>query len=137
MKNRWNTQYDSHDCPGETNPYPSQTIPNEAMSIREIMIRYSRGLPIDGKVPIFDEENDLPDPRKLDLAEIQQLREEYEAELKQIKETQAKTEEARKKAQNDEKEQYKKFREFMEAQARQGDGGPAESPRPTGLKIAP
>lgn len=101
------------------------------------MIRYSRGLPIDGKIPIFDEENDLPDPRKLDLAEIQQLREEYEAELKQIKETQAKSEEARKRAQNDEKEQYRKFREFMEEQARKGGGGPDEVPRPTAPKIAP
>jgi hypothetical protein len=67
---------------------PSMTIPDQTMSIRTILDRHSRGLPIDGiKVPIWDgEENDLPDWRRLDLAERQELAHLYTNEIKDIKE---------------------------------------------------
>lgn len=135
MKNyKWSTQYQPIDqFKGEKNDLPSQTIPNEAMSIREILVRYARGLPIDGKVPLYDEANDLPDPRKLDLAEIQELREQYQAEIAEIKAKQEKYQSEQKRKEEEEKNQFKQFKEFMEQQARQGGGGPAESPRPTGL----
>ncbi len=71
----------------ETNSYPSMTIPDQTMSIRTILERHSRGLPIDGiKVPIWDgEENDLPDWRTLDLADRQELAHLYQQEIKDIK----------------------------------------------------
>lgn len=56
---------------------PSMTIPDMSMTISEIMNRHSRGLSIDGvKVPIWDdnaEDDFLPDPRTLDLAEREEL----------------------------------------------------------------
>ncbi len=72
----------------EKNRKPSLTIPDQTMSIREILERHSRGLPIDGgKTPIYDgEEYDLPDLRTLDLSERQLLKESYTQEIQQIKE---------------------------------------------------
>lgn len=83
---KFRTQFTPVKATEEQNTQPSKTIPNEAMSIREILIRYARGLPINGsKVPIYDEENDLPDPRKMDLADWQELRERYKEELEEIR----------------------------------------------------
>lgn len=59
----------------------SATIPDQTMSLEEILYRYRRGLSLDdAKVPIYHEDEegnpiDLPDLRRLDLAEIQELRE--------------------------------------------------------------
>lgn len=62
---------------GETFTLPSKTIPDQTLSIQEIMRRYAAGLPLEGeKVPFYDgEEEDLPDVRKMDLAEVQEMRE--------------------------------------------------------------
>ena len=67
----------------EHNYSPSMTIPDQTLSIRQILERHSRGLPIEGwKVPIWDgEDNDLPDIRTLDLAERQELAHLYAQEL--------------------------------------------------------
>lgn len=70
---------------GETFTKKSQTIPNEAMSIREIMVRYSRGLPIDSKVPVYDEENDLPDMRTLDIIDIHEMRMKAKQEIEELR----------------------------------------------------
>ena len=65
---------------------PSMTVPDQTMSIRTILERYSRGLPIGGRLDVlYDEENDLPDPRTLDLAERQELIENYSQEINEIK----------------------------------------------------
>jgi hypothetical protein len=71
----------------EVNRKPSMTIPDQTMSIRTILDRHSRGLPIDGiKTPIYEgEENDLPDWRRLDLAERQELAHLYKNEIETIK----------------------------------------------------
>jgi hypothetical protein len=75
----------------EINEDPSETVPDQSMSIRTILERYSRGLPISGeRTPIWqqgDDYNDLPDPRTLDLAERQELAESIQQELKNIKKT--------------------------------------------------
>lgn len=86
---RVKTPYNAHEFAKnhETNTMPSKTIPDQTMSIREIMTRFTRGLPIDGeKVPIYEEEDFLPDLRGLDLAERQELKEIYQAELDEIRE---------------------------------------------------
>ena len=76
----------------ERNSKSGLTIPDQTMSIRTILERHSRGLPIDGiKVPIWDgEDNDLPDWRTLDLSERQMLKEQYTQELQSIKNRQQK-----------------------------------------------
>lgn len=70
---------------GEVNNQPSETVPDQAMSIKEIMTRYAKGLPLGGaKTPTWDEEDDLPDLRTLDLEERAELKLLYEAELAEI-----------------------------------------------------
>lgn len=68
----------AHEFPKEyeTNNLPSLTVPDQTMSIREIMDRFARGLPLDVRVPIYEgEESEFPDVNRLDLAEIQELTE--------------------------------------------------------------
>ncbi len=63
---------------GIVNDEPSMTIPDETMSIREILHRHVRGLPIDGKDPktaIWDDESNGVNPKTLDLTEIQEYKE--------------------------------------------------------------
>lgn len=70
----------------------SQTIPDQSMTIQQILDRHSRGLPIEGqKVSMWDGDNDslefddyLPDPATLDLAEKQALREAIREELQDL-----------------------------------------------------
>lgn len=83
--NRFNTQYDKHKVLGEQFKLPSLTRPNEAMSIREIMVRFTRGLPIDQKVPLYEEEQFLPDVKHMDLADLQELRESVAQEIQDKK----------------------------------------------------
>jgi len=65
---------------------PSMTIPDQSMSIKTILERYARGLPVGGRLDeYYDEEDDLPDPRTLDLAERQELEELYKFEINEIK----------------------------------------------------
>lgn len=70
--------YDHAKVKGEVFTKPSLTIPDQTMSLREILDRYSRGLPVDGMAgePIYHgEEDEMPDFRRMDLAEIQEYRE--------------------------------------------------------------
>jgi len=89
----------AHEFPylGQVFTLPSETVPDQTLSMREILHRYSRGLPLDVKTPIWDdsdEENFMPDPRRLDLAERQEFAEYAKAELDEVK---AKIAEKRKK----------------------------------------
>lgn len=65
---------------------PSQTIPDQTMSIRELVRRYASGLPLGGsREPIYEgEEGDGIDPRRLDLAERQEIEIAARQELAEI-----------------------------------------------------
>jgi len=71
---------------GQGNFGESKTIPDQSMTLRELLIRYAKGLPLEGqKTPIWEGEEGFDiDPQKLDLAEIEELREKAETELKDI-----------------------------------------------------
>jgi len=77
---------------------PSETVPDQSLTIRQILDRYARGLPLDAKQPQWDENADedsyMPDPRTLDLAERQEFADNARAELEEVK---AKIAEKRKK----------------------------------------
>lgn len=74
----------------EQNHEPSLTVPDQTMSIREILSRFASGLPVGGsKQPLYDEyESDeyIPDPRYMDLADRQEFAEMYKQEFQEIKE---------------------------------------------------
>ena len=73
---------------GEVNNKPSETIPDQTMTMREILTRYAKGLPIDGeKTPLWEEgEGYAKDPETLDLAEREELATQAREELQQINE---------------------------------------------------
>jgi hypothetical protein len=82
--------YDHEEQQYEVNKQKSLTIPDQAMTIKEILNRYARGLDVEGFRPIYDDEDIslddyLPDPRKMDLAERQQYKESIEQELVLLK----------------------------------------------------
>jgi len=65
---------------------PSITVPDQSMSIKTILDRYARGLPVGGRLDeYYDEEDTLPNPLTLDLAERQELSETYIQEINEIK----------------------------------------------------
>lgn len=64
---------------------PSVTVPDQSMSVKEILDRFARGLPLDGaRVPIWDGEEETPDLRRLDLAEIEYMIRENKAEIEAL-----------------------------------------------------
>lgn len=69
---------------GEINDLPSKTVPDQAMSVREILSRYARGLSLGGsRTPVFDgDDSDFPDLEKLDKVErlevIRRVKAEYD-----------------------------------------------------------
>lgn len=78
----------------EKNELPSCTLPDQTLPIRTILERYARGLPIDGVQKQgtyhFDSQGNqinevLPDPKRLDLAELEAYRKMYQQELNDLR----------------------------------------------------
>ena len=67
---------------------PSLTVPDQALSVRQILERYANGLPLGGSnESIWEgEEGFERDPETLDLAEREELAEKARQELKEINE---------------------------------------------------
>lgn len=85
--------YDHESEKYEKNTQKSLTIPDQALSIKEILNRYARGLDVEGFKPIYDDdditaEDYMPDPRTMDLAERQEYQEQYQNELKSFLDSQ-------------------------------------------------
>lgn len=83
---------------------PSQTVPDQTMSIKEILERYAKGLPIGGGLdPIYEEEetNGI-NPRTLDLVDIQEIKAYNKKNIEELKEK-FETEKGYRKAKNSEK----------------------------------
>ena len=67
---------------------PSQTIPDQTMSLQTILERYAKGLPVGGmKNPIYEDadiDDYIPDPKTMDLAERQLFAKQAKYESKNI-----------------------------------------------------
>lgn len=95
---------------------PTQTVPDDTMSLREIISKYVNGIPIsNARTPIYDEENESMgiNPKTLDLVDIQHLKEEnhkriFELQMELQKETDSK-----------EKERIKNERDALEKEIRE------------------
>ena len=74
---------------GIINNQPSMTVPDQTLTLRQILDRYARGLPLGGtnESPIFDEEetNEGIDIRTLDLSEVHELTQQRVNELNALK----------------------------------------------------
>lgn len=73
---------------GQVNNEPSLTVPDQSMTLKELLVRYAKGLPLaDAKTPIWEGEEGFDvDPKRLDLAEVEELAEKAREELKAINE---------------------------------------------------
>lgn len=70
---------------GEKFDQPSLTVPDQTMSMRTLMERYARGLPLDNmKKPLYDvdELSTGVDLRKMDLVDIQEMTMEHKNLIK-------------------------------------------------------
>lgn len=69
----------------EVNTQVSCTVPDQSLSIREILIRYANGTISDISLNnelVYSE--DMPDLRGIDISELQQLKKEAQADVKEI-----------------------------------------------------
>jgi len=86
MKVKNSLNYDYTEIQEEVNSLPSMTIPDQTMSIRTIVDRYTRGLPVTGFTPVYEGEDFyMPDPRTLDLVERAELLEKTKQEVESLK----------------------------------------------------
>jgi hypothetical protein len=84
VKNSLN--YDYKEQLGEVNTLPSMTIPDQTMSIRTIVDRYAKGLPVSAFTPIYEGEDFyMPDPKTLDLVDRAELLENVKQEVESLK----------------------------------------------------
>lgn len=64
----------------------SKTVPDQSLTVRELLTRYAHGQELQGQKTPFYEDEDAPhmgiDLRMLDLTEIQELMESYEEKFK-------------------------------------------------------
>lgn len=100
----------------------SKTVPNDAMTIAQILKRVDQGLPVTGaKVPIYEGDVFIPELQKMDLVDRQELYarakkqieeiQAYQKQVEQDKLVQAK-QEADRKAQEEKEQRRKEFEEF-------------------------
>lgn len=74
---------------GETKPMPSCTVPDQTVSIKEIVDRTRKGQIISGALKaVYDSTDQLPDPRSLDYVERQEIMEMADKELRELKQRQ-------------------------------------------------
>lgn len=75
---KFKTQWNSNEFPSNYEKVSSlsMTIPDQSMTVKEIMDRYARGLPVSGeRVPVYHGEEFVPpELEKMDLSEIEDLK---------------------------------------------------------------
>lgn len=65
----------------------SATVPDQTISLRELISNHTRGLPIPEFLPLFSDE-EIPDINKMDLTEIDELRRSLRSEIDWLQEGQ-------------------------------------------------
>lgn len=94
VKNNWNSQDFPQDH--EVNVLPSETVPDQSMSVRTLLQRYAQGIPLtdSGRVPIWYTDDELknnreifnvPDIEKLDISERYELIELQKERIKEMR----------------------------------------------------
>lgn len=84
--------YDHLATKGSVTGGKSFTVPNQSMSVREIMIRFTRGVGTPSRQPVYDEDGSTPDFDRMDemekLDHLAELREQIRS-YEQAREAQA------------------------------------------------
>lgn len=76
--------------PGQKTTLPSRTVPNQSMTVVQIMQRFAAGLPVDGQKVQMWEEQEMPDLNKMDLSEKFDLLRANQAKINMLKDQQLK-----------------------------------------------
>lgn len=63
---------------------PSVTVPDQSMTIREILTRFTRGQSVPTRQPIYDGE-EMPDLNRMDLSEIKDMRDQVQETLADVR----------------------------------------------------
>lgn len=84
IRNQWTNRPKTK---GEVNTLPSKTIPDQSLSVQEIMTRFAKGLSVGGaKVPVYHGEDEyLPEWKQMDLAEREEWINESKKDLADLK----------------------------------------------------
>lgn len=133
------SNYDYTKEPGELNSQPSVTVPDQSMSIREIMDRFARGLPLDGeRVPWYEgtdeeiqENGDFPDITRLDQVDRLMIAKEAKAHTEQLRMQLQEERKAAKKAKDEQREKSERTKAPKEDQGtKDAQPGPSNNPNP-------
>lgn len=79
--------FQQHKDKGQVFKKPSLTVPDQSLSVAQIMKRYASGLSTtdSNRIPVYDGEEWVPDTKTMDLAEIQELRERNAADIQELR----------------------------------------------------
>lgn len=113
----------------------SETIPDQSLSIKEILDRYSRGLGVEGErfAVYHGDEDEMPVLQKMDLSEIQELQEDLAEYTRIKKEEYDKEKKEQEEQQRKRKEQsYIDFEEWRAKTKKQSDGKTKSADTPPG-----
>jgi hypothetical protein len=71
------TSQNFQETEGVYNTLPSQTVPDQSLTLRQLLTNYTRGQELpSNKVPAFFDENEyIPDIKRMDLVDIQEMME--------------------------------------------------------------
>lgn len=85
----------------QRNTAPSITHPDQALTVDEILRQHTKGIPFpSGKVELWEgDKSFFPDLQGLDLSEVQEIKENYQRQLREFYETYAKEQDTAKRAQ--------------------------------------
>lgn len=121
---------------GEVNNLPSETQPDEVLSIREMLENHVRGLPVSGSsgegVYLPEEVGYVPDLRSLDLTEIEDLRDQYALSIDETKKKLAEADKAAKELAVQKAEEERQDKEALKAFRKSQKSGEADKPPVSG-----
>lgn len=106
------SQFRKWESKGEINTGISETIPNQALTVRQILERYASGtvMPISYDLDYSD---DLPDIRFMDITELDLLAEENADVIQRHKDKEAKAKQAKLEADKLELEQFRNQQKIL------------------------
>lgn len=124
FKNHFNAVPDT----GEVNSQPSMTVPDQTMSVKEILEKHARGgvIGLGGKQEVYNGEEEIPDLKRMDLSEIAELKEANLREIQKFQEQRIKNAKTKKEKEENEKikaEAKKMLKEALEKKKQQRTSG--------------
>ena len=124
---RFKTQYNALPDEGSSlaGELPSLTIPNEAMTVREIIAMQARGLTLNNRrVPVYNGEEDIPDFQNMDLADQEAIMQTNLALITEMQKTLKDQEKSHTEAKR--KKEQQEIEEKIERRLRRAYGDPRQ-----------